>query len=132
LTIIPSHGMSWITPKRDTMCKWNCGLSKLSSTNGHPLRSAINAFQRYKTTHPEVTPHSLKSLKHFAKFMAQSIEGVLDPDGMPTVQTVRNYFRCFASGWNIDNPKSLISTDSITNAGSPTLQYRYNLPLTTK
>ncbi|KAK4032828.1 hypothetical protein C8A01DRAFT_50461 [Parachaetomium inaequale] len=35
-----------------------------------------------------------------------------------TFQTTRQYFRCFVSGWNIDNPKALIPrdhTDSITN-----------------
>ncbi|KAK3935358.1 hypothetical protein QBC46DRAFT_453540 [Diplogelasinospora grovesii] len=65
----------------------------------------------YKTTHATADPHNLKTLKHFAEFMANSIEGVLDPNGKPTVQTVRNYFRCFVSGWNIDNPKALISRD---------------------
>jgi len=40
---------------------------------------------------------------------------------------VRNYSQCFVSGWNINNPKSLISrdhTNSITNVGSLALQYR--------
>ncbi|KAK3349542.1 hypothetical protein B0T25DRAFT_548372 [Lasiosphaeria hispida] len=50
----------------------------------------------FKTTHPEVTPHSLKTLKHFTEFMANSIKGVLDPNGKPTVQTIRNYFRCLS------------------------------------
>jgi hypothetical protein len=27
--MILSQGMSWITPRKDTMCKWSCGLSKL-------------------------------------------------------------------------------------------------------
>ncbi|EHA53229.1 hypothetical protein MGG_16935 [Pyricularia oryzae 70-15] len=44
--------------------------------------------------------------------------GILDPEGKATVQTVRNHFRRFVSGWNRNNPKSLITrdyTDSITN-----------------
>jgi hypothetical protein len=63
----------------------------------------------------------LKTLKHFAEFMANSIKCVLDPNRKTTVQTVRNYFLCFVSGWNIDNLKALISrvlTDSITNVGT--------------
>jgi len=38
--------------------------------------------------------------------MANSLKGVLDLNGKPIVQTVRNYFRCLVFGWNIDNPKS--------------------------
>lgn len=34
------------------------------------------------------TPHALKKLKHFAEFMAKSINGVLDPDAKPTVKTI--------------------------------------------
>jgi hypothetical protein len=89
------------------------------SVNSHLCWAGLTRVQRYKKTHHKATPHTLKTLKHFAEFMAKSIKGVLDPNGKPTVQTVRNYFRCFVSGWNIENPKSLISrdlTDSITNA----------------
>ncbi|KAI2638877.1 hypothetical protein GGS26DRAFT_543103 [Hypomontagnella submonticulosa] len=89
----------------------------------------------YKKTHPEATPHKLKTLRHFAEFMAKSIKGVLDPNGMPTVQTVRNYFRCFVSGWNIDNAKSLISrdhTDSITNYIKGPLKKKLGLSTATR
>ncbi|KAK3939345.1 hypothetical protein QBC46DRAFT_364849 [Diplogelasinospora grovesii] len=89
----------------------------------------------YKTTHPNANPHVLKTLKHFAEFMAKSIKGVLDPNGKPTVQTVRNYFRCFVSGWNIDNPKSLISrdlTDSITNYIKGPLKKKLGLSTATR
>lgn len=102
LTITPSHGVSRSTPKVDTRRKWNCSLSKLPSTNGQS-QSEINTFQRYKKTRPEATPHKLETLKYLAEFMAKPIKGVLDPNGKPTVQTVRNYLRCFVSGWNIDN-----------------------------
>ncbi|KAK3939116.1 hypothetical protein QBC46DRAFT_365016 [Diplogelasinospora grovesii] len=98
-------------------------------------QSGINTFQRYKKTHPEATPHKLKTLKHFAEFMAKSIKGVLDANGKPTVQTVRNYFRCFVSGWNIDNPKSLISRDhrdSITNYIKGPLKKKLGLSTATR
>ncbi|KAH7025146.1 uncharacterized protein B0I36DRAFT_367030 [Microdochium trichocladiopsis] len=95
----------------------------------------MELWLEYKTTHPEATPHDLKTLKHFAEFMAKSIKGLLDPNGKPTVQTVRNYFRCFVSGWNIDNPKSLISrdhTDSITNYIKGPLKKKLGLSTATR
>lgn len=64
------------------------------------------------------SPHCLQSLKLFAEFTGTSTPGLLDPNGKATVQTVRNHFRCFASGWNLKNPDSIIPRhlyDSITN-----------------
>ncbi|KAK0717568.1 hypothetical protein B0T26DRAFT_740895 [Lasiosphaeria miniovina] len=53
----------------------------------------------------------------------------------PTIQTVRNYFRCFVSGWNLDNLTCLISkdfTDSITNYIKGPLRKELGLSIATR
>lgn len=67
------------------------------------------------------SPYCLQSLKLFAEFIGKSTPGILDPSGKPTVQTVRNHFRNFVSGWNLEHPESIISYDhktSVTNISS--------------
>ncbi|KAK4209474.1 hypothetical protein QBC37DRAFT_378040 [Rhypophila decipiens] len=53
----------------------------------------------------------LQSLKLFAEFIGNSTLGILDPSGKAAVQTVRNYFWRFVSGWNLQNPESIIPRD---------------------
>lgn len=84
------------------------------------LYAASTDVRRYQKHHPNATHSDLRTLKHFAEFIGRSTLGIFDPEGKATVQTVRNHFRRFVSGWNRNNPKSLISrdyTDSITNVG---------------
>lgn len=48
----------------------------------------------------------MKTLKHFAKFIALSMRGRVkkdNPHGRPTVDSVRNQMRKFCSAWNRDN-----------------------------
>ncbi|KAM7183345.1 hypothetical protein V8F33_013652 [Rhypophila sp. PSN 637] len=80
-------------------------------------------------------PHDLQSLKLFAEFIGKSTPGNLDPSGKPTVQTVRNYFRRFVSGWNRKNPDALIShnhTNSITNDIKTRIRIKLGLPSMTR
>ena len=121
LIIIPSPETSYRIPERSIAYKACCGQSKFAILSRIFLTKLTR--QRYTRTHPDADPHTLKTLKHFAEFMARTIPGLLDPSGKPTVQTVRNHFRCFISGWNLNNPLSRISADlkdSITNVSSHT------------
>ncbi len=75
-------------------------------------------FQKDRTI---ASPYCLQSLKLFAEFIGTSTPGLLDPNGKVTVQTMKNYFRRFVSGWNLKNPESIILYDlydSITNVSS--------------
>uniref|UniRef100_L7J0I7 Uncharacterized protein n=1 Tax=Pyricularia oryzae (strain P131) TaxID=1143193 RepID=L7J0I7_PYRO1 len=78
----------------------------------------VELWQEYQQKCPDANHSDLRTLKRFAEFIASCTSGILDPEGKATVQTVRNHFRRFVSGWNRNNPKSLITrdhTDSITN-----------------
>ncbi|KAM7186433.1 hypothetical protein V8F33_011826 [Rhypophila sp. PSN 637] len=82
-----------------------------------------------------VDPHDLQSLKLCAEFIGESTPGVLDPSGKPTVQTVRNHFRRFVSGWNRKIPNAMISrdhTDSVTNDIKTRIRTKLGLSLMTR
>jgi hypothetical protein len=61
---------------------------------------------RYKNKYPNSTPQEMETLKHFAKFIALAIRSRVkkdNPQGRPTVDSVRNQMRKFCSAWNRDN-----------------------------
>ncbi|KAM7212780.1 Protein of unknown function (DUF3435) domain containing protein [Rhypophila decipiens] len=89
----------------------------------------------YRKKGTVVSPHDLPSLKLFAEFIGESTPGVLDPSGKPTVQTVRNHFRRFVSGWNRKNHDAMISrdhTDSVTNDIKTRIRTKLGLSLMTR
>lgn len=84
----------------------------------HSTVREANTCYRYLQTHPDATPYNQKTLYHFADFIAKSVKGIINVDGKPSYDTIRNNFRRFVSGWNIDHPDAKIPrdlTDSVTN-----------------
>ncbi|KAJ8127639.1 hypothetical protein O1611_g5994 [Lasiodiplodia mahajangana] len=93
-------------------------------------QTQLNLWDEFKKTHRNATPPCLKTLKLFAEFMAASTPGNLDPSGRATVQAIQVHFREFVSGWNLQNPKPLISrdlTDSITNDLKTRIKNKFGL-----
>lgn len=52
---------------------------------------------RYENIHPRANPHDMCTSKHFAEFIGQGVQGMINENA--TVATVRAYWRQFTSSW---------------------------------
>ncbi|KID93463.1 carbonic anhydrase 2, partial [Metarhizium majus ARSEF 297] len=69
-------------------------------------QSLLEPWKAYKNKYPEATPQEMATLKHFTKFITLAMRGRVkkdNPQGRPTVDSVRNQMRKFCSAWNRDN-----------------------------